>query len=223
MMSRSKVILVMMFVLALGAGVVMGVLAVKGPSLTAHGSPHGKGGGPRGPFEGIVLSEQQKQQIRTIWEEFSRGGRDGGREGDRWGKLRKERDEAIEALMTTPEQKAALARIKQNYDTGLEEMRSEQRKSWEAAVEKTRAILNDEQRAKYDENGKKRAEHDRERGPHNGPPRGGPPEFGGPRGGPPEFGGGPRGPRRSSTRGGASTRPSVEAASASPSTQPAAR
>src|SRR3954469_21660975 len=98
-MSRSKVILVVMFVLALGAGVVMGVLATKQP-VPNRGGREGRGpGGPGSSFEPMNLTEAQRDQMHKIWEEFVRS-TDSGEKRQR---LKEERDQQMEALLA-PEQ-----------------------------------------------------------------------------------------------------------------------
>jgi Spy/CpxP family protein refolding chaperone len=210
-MGRSKIILVVMFVLALGAGVVMGVLATKQP-MPPRGGHDGKGsgGGPGSVFKDFNLTDSQREQMRQIWDEFARG-TDSGEKRQR---LREERDQKMEAILT-PEQKIAAKKIKDQYEAGLKELADERHKAWETHVEKTRAILNEEQRAKYDEMLKKRAEHGGpEHGPQHGAPHGpGGAEFSGP------WGGG----RRSATRGGPGTRPAFTASenNAEPTSAPA--
>jgi Spy/CpxP family protein refolding chaperone len=170
-MTKTKIILVMCFLVTFAAGGGAGWLAPR----PDHPRP------PRGGFldAELNLTEQQREQMHKIWTEAMRGG--DRPQGDQRRVFGQERDQAIAALMT-PEQKPQYEKILQDYARKVEELSQERKKAFETAVEQTKEqVLTPEQAAKYDELLKKQ----RERG-FGGPP--GPPPWG-------EKGGPPHGPR----------------------------
>jgi len=83
--------------------------------------------------------------------------------------LQKKRDEALFSLLTTDEQKAKFERISKDFAEQFNELSRQRDKAFDQAVERTRKLLTDEQRKKYDEILKTHV-----RPP---PPAGGPPAF----------------------------------------------
>lgn len=96
----------------------------------------------------LDLTTEQREQMRQIWSDAMHTAGEG--QSERTMALRKERDEAVQALLTD-EQKAGYDKIMTEYATKLEELSQERRKRFKEAAEKTREILTEEQRKKYDE------------------------------------------------------------------------
>lgn len=142
-MAISKVIqvLVIVFIVALGSGIVIGK---KFPMATKPDSHE------RSRLsDELKLNDDQREKMRNIWQEVVRGGsRQGG--FDRRRQLAKERDEAIAAIMTK-EQKPAYDAVLATYSQQVAELSKEREATFQKAVEQTKAILDPGQRAKYEE------------------------------------------------------------------------
>jgi hypothetical protein len=96
----------------------------------------------------LSLTTEQNEKMKVIWSDMAhRGGRE---EWDRRNLFRKERDEAIAALIR-PEDKEKLDQVQKSYAEKNAAMDKEMRASYETAVEKTREILAPEQLKKYEE------------------------------------------------------------------------
>lgn len=137
-----------------------------GPGPQPQESRDRRGPGSPGSWlaQQLDLSTDQQQQLDAIWSEVAR---DRGREQwDMRSKLRKERDDAIAALIPE-DRKAEYERIHSDYDARVEDMESQWRSRFQQAVEKTKAILTPDQREKYDAI---LARHDRDRGSSPGGP-----------------------------------------------------
>jgi Spy/CpxP family protein refolding chaperone len=146
-MSRQLLLTVLVFVVALGSGVVIGL------NLPRHGeSPR-----PRGRSwlaDELKLTPEQRAKMETLWSELLPGGsgREGGerRPGDARRRLYRERDEAIAALIPA-ERKAEYENVLAHVEQQMADMRREQEKAFQKAVEGTKAILNPDQRSRYEE------------------------------------------------------------------------
>ena len=152
-MIRTRLLLLGCFVIVFAAGVSVGLLVSRVRGRPVHRS--------RLASE-LGLTAEQQEQMRSIWSEAmqSRSGSPG--EGRR--ALRRERDEAILALLTE-DQRPKYDAVLQDYERKTDELSKERRRAFEEAVEKTKQILTAEQARKYEEMIQKR----RERGP--GPDR----------------------------------------------------
>ncbi len=149
----TKVLLVIGFLVALGAGVIIG-MEIRQPALATANVPVAPSatttrGGPGGMLTArLGLSGEQQEQMKKIWSETAhRGGREAE---ERRRQFRKERDEAIAALVR-PEDKSKYDAAIQAYADRQAAMEREWRSSFAGAVEKTKAILTSEQAKKYDE------------------------------------------------------------------------
>lgn len=168
-MTKAKTMVCICFVLAFAAGVCVGLLVSRSASGPRSGSWLSRE---------LDLTREQREQMRQIWSEVMRAS--GERQRERRDTLQKERDEAISALLTN-EQEREYEQLMEQYARKHQELSQERRKRFEETVEKTKQILTESQRKKYEEllkNG---------RGPR-GRPGGGPPhrpagEPGGSRGG----------------------------------------
>lgn len=142
----AKLILILGFVTAFGAGLVVGV-SLRGREAVAAPStrPTSRGGFLTSE---LGLTADQQEQMKAIWSDAARRG---GREHEeRRRQFRKERDDAIAALVK-PEERARFDAAMQAYADRNAALEREMRSSYESSVEKTKAILTPEQRLKYDE------------------------------------------------------------------------
>jgi Spy/CpxP family protein refolding chaperone len=130
-----------LFAVALGSGIFIG--------MHLH-QPHP---GERPPqdrswlADKLDLAPEQREQMRNIWSELAHG--PGGRHGDARRQAGKERDDAI-ATLITPEQKPAYDKIFERFNQQMADMSREREATFQKAVERTKAILNAEQRSKYE-------------------------------------------------------------------------
>ena len=153
----TKVVVIFGFLLAFVAGLIVGVnrpqQVVSNPGANGGGPgsttrPHGGGRGP-GELDALLnLRPDQKDAMRKIWAETADRGRkeiEKRRED-----LRRARDAKIEALYSS-EQKASIEQIRDEYDRQRESLDREMRANFQKAVEATKAILDADQRAKYEQ------------------------------------------------------------------------
>lgn len=142
-MSKQLLWTVLVFVVALGSGIVIGV------NLPRREAP---ARGERSWLaDELKLSPEQREKIKAIWQEMVPGGPGGpGRRGDGRRQLFRERDEAIAALVP-PERKADYEKVTARFDQQMAELGRERERAFQKAVEQTKAVLNPEQRAKYEE------------------------------------------------------------------------
>ncbi|MGH7179657.1 MAG: Spy/CpxP family protein refolding chaperone [Tepidisphaeraceae bacterium] len=144
-MSRTNLIVVVAFVLALCAGVVMGLVGARIPEARHERS---------WIADELNLSTPQRERMRAIWSEMPRSrGRDERRA------IEKERDDALLALMNDQQRQQAQEVIAK-YSERVSELSRQREQAYEQAVARTQAILTDAQREKYDELLKRRAERD---------------------------------------------------------------
>jgi Spy/CpxP family protein refolding chaperone len=143
----AKVILVIGFLVAFGAGLAVGwqfrgQAAMASPSTTRPAQRSGYLEAELG------LNEQQREQMKKIWSETAHRG---GREHDEKRRaLRKERDDAIAALIR-PGDKDKFDQILKTYGDRNAAVEREMRESFQKAVAATKDILSPEQRKKYEE------------------------------------------------------------------------
>lgn len=122
----------------------------------------------------LDLTKEQREQMKAIWTDVMR---DSGRQQsmDRRRQYQKEREDAVRGLL--PDDKLPMYEaILQDYTRKTTELNKEREKAFQEAVERTKKILNDEQRRKYEELMKNRFDRDRHRpgGPGGPGGRGGP-------------------------------------------------
>ena len=173
-MSKSLLILIACFCLALAAGAAVGIVLDRF-ALRPHRRP---------PIvERLDLTAKQSEQMRAIWAPLSGPARWQG-EREKREELRNKRDKAIRDLLNK-EQSAKYGEVMKAYTQAATALEAEGRKAIDEAVEKTKTILTPEQRKTYEQIMKE--------GPRFAGRRGGPgrraPEFGGPPPGGPEKGG----------------------------------
>lgn len=139
----TKMIVITGFIVAFSAGIMTGVAwktRAPGDRPDNHRDPQSW------IAEQLSLTPEQQAQMKEIWSGF--GGR---REG--WHKreqIRREKDEAI-ANLVRPEDMGAYDRILEAAKCKTDALDAEGKDTFQKAVEKTKGILNDEQRKKYEE------------------------------------------------------------------------
>jgi len=141
-----KLMVVIGFLVAFGAG-----MAVRPRILPpeTHTTPASRPSGPTAWLRTeLSLSPEQEEQLKRIWSETAhRGGRE---QDERRRQFRKERDDAIQALIR-PADKETYEQITKAYADRNAAMEKEWRASFQAAVERTKQILTPEQRRRYEE------------------------------------------------------------------------
>jgi hypothetical protein len=140
-MTKTKAIIFTAFVLAMGAGVAVGMLG-------SRTLPRPRPDGPQTWLtQELQLTSDQQAQMNQIWSGLLQTK---GREfGEQLHSLQVQHDEAVHAMLSTPQQ--------DQYRKLNEEFAQRARDLWKrfeqeflAASETTRKILNDAQRVKYD-------------------------------------------------------------------------
>ena len=154
-MTKTKLVMLLCFIAALAAGVAAG-MAFSRFSRRPHPRP-----------DPLNLTPPQREQMRQIWSSVESTSRTQHRE--RMDALRKEREDAVRALLTD-EQKAQYGAVLQAHDQKMADLTAERKKAIEDAVERTRKILTEQQCSKYDEMLKKRAGWSRRGRPNMGAP-----------------------------------------------------
>ena len=158
-MRHTKVIFIATVVLVLSAGVVVGRLSAKLPAAV----PPTRGDPPSWLADQLNLTADQHQRMDAIWAETKQK-MDHAFDGRHT--LDKEREQAIRALLT-PEQKTAYDKIQSDFRAKRGDAERERDRLIHDAVERSRALLDDGQKKKWDVLTKEMHEH---HGPHGGPP-----------------------------------------------------
>ncbi len=140
--SKQILLTVFLFVVALGSGVIVGW------NIPRAAPPGGRD--RSGLATELKLTPEQQKKMGEIWQDVVRRGGSRQQHWDARRQASKDRDDAIVALFT-PEQKTAYDRIMQKYNQQMADMNRESEASFQKAVEQTKAILNPEQRKKYEE------------------------------------------------------------------------
>ncbi len=148
-MSKAKAVILVCFVVAFAAGVLLGSVLGRRTVPPVEPTPAEGGRRHRGPSlsEQLQLTPEQREQMKEMWEAMAQAGR---RNRERRMELQRERDRAVKDLYTE-EQLTEYERVVQEYETQIEELNEQRRKGFEDVRERTRAILTPEQRQKYDE------------------------------------------------------------------------
>jgi len=163
-MTKLTVIVVGCFVVAFAAGT--------GVGLVLRGRPEPPGRHSVLERE-LSLTPKQAEQVKAIWSETWQTLH--ARPGERLEGLEKEREDALRSLLSA-EQATRYDQIQADYRRKLEKMGEERGAIFDGAVQRTKEILTDAQRAKY--------ESLLEQKKAMGGSPGGPGHFRGPHGGP---------------------------------------
>ena len=150
----AKIFLIIGFLVAFGAGVVVGPKIWHQAAAAPTTRPSHQGGWLTTELN---LTPDQQEQMKKIWSDTAhRGNRE---QEDRRRQFRKDRDDAIAALIN-PQDREKYDQVLKAYAERNAAMDREWRNSYLAAVERTKQILTVEQRNKYEELLKNReAEH----------------------------------------------------------------
>jgi Spy/CpxP family protein refolding chaperone len=146
----TRLIVIVGFVVAFSAGFLIGISPAGNRIEPAtEQTSERRGRGPESWLaEQLSLTSDQQKQMKDIWSEVAkRGGRHQREERSR---LRKERDEAIAALIRE-EDRAAYEQIVKEFEEKNRAMDAEARAAFQQAVARTKEILTPEQRQKYEE------------------------------------------------------------------------
>ena len=160
----------MAIVLVLGAGLVVGRLSARlvPPPMPPH--EHSASW----LQDQLDLSAEQKQQMDSIWADTKV---QIGKTWDGRHELEKQRDDAVHTLLT-PEQQSAFGKIYDDYRAQRQVLEKQRDDLVKTAEDRSRALLNDSQKTRWDTLTKEMHEH---HGPHGpGAPGGGPMHFGPP-------------------------------------------
>ena len=160
-MKNLKLVFAAVFALTLASGVVAGMLVSRLPAI------RGTGGQSKPAMRHLLvgdelqLSDEQHEKMRDIWE----GTRDVVDECFQKARAyQKQRDDAFLGLLTD-EQKAAYAKINDNYVAQINGLNAKRTDAFKDAVQKTKELLNEPQRKRYEEILNERLGHDAPGGP----------------------------------------------------------
>jgi hypothetical protein len=144
-MGKARLILTLLFALAISSGVVAGMLVAKIPASTAGG---GEQSGPRTPLgEELGLSKEQSEAMRVIWEDVRKKVDGCFLQAQ---ELQKRSDMALFSLLTD-EQKTKYAKIQKDNADALATLKGERDGMFQDAVKRTEQILSDSQKQRYHE------------------------------------------------------------------------
>ncbi len=141
--NKTTGVLMAVFVLALGAGVVAGTLVSRLPT-TATGPATGA---EHSPLDELQLNSSQREQMRGIWEEVQKLSSQCLTDGQ---VAQKDRDDAI-FKMLNPDQKAQWDRINTGLAGKLKALSDKREAAFKNAVERTEAIMTEPQRKAYEQ------------------------------------------------------------------------
>ena len=131
-------VLTIAFVLAMGAGVAVGMLSARLPQTHQPRSWLG---------DELNLTPEQREQMRAIWQDVSKNR---GRDWERRRALEKERNEAIVSLLTE-EQRAKHDEINRQFAQKMQEQQQQREAAVHEAIERTKQMLTPQQREHYEQ------------------------------------------------------------------------
>ena len=143
MVSRTRFIFILTVVLVLSAGVVVGRLWAKLPTV----APRTSGGGPSWVADELQLNSQQRQQMDAVWADTRQKI---GKTFEQRHNLEKQRDAAVQNLLTT-EQKASYESIMNTFRSQRSDLDQQRDKLIHSAEERSRALLDETQKTRFDE------------------------------------------------------------------------
>src|SRR5262245_30369222 len=128
MMRRRETVLVILTLVAVGAGVVAGMIASRLPAAGAAAPTQST------LAKELNLSPQQSEQMRAIWEGVRGNVRKSYEDADRLGH---QRDQAVQNMLN-PEQKAAFEKLTRDYADQFAALRKQRDAAFADAVAQTR-------------------------------------------------------------------------------------
>jgi Spy/CpxP family protein refolding chaperone len=137
---KSKLFILLVFAIALGAGITLGMLCERRAFVHS-------GKGPPFIARELNLTEDQDIKMHAIWSKVmeSHGQRRPRREA-----ILKQKDEALAGLLTA-DQKTRFTEIVQEFDRKQQELDQEMKRIEDQAVLETSTVLTEPQRKKFEE------------------------------------------------------------------------
>ena len=156
-----KFVVIFGFAVSFAAGLTVGM--ARHSDQTIASSPASPAAHPPTTQRGFLLAAlnltpDQQDQMKTIWADAGDRGRHD--QTDRRNQCRKDRDDAVVALMS-PEQKTQFDDVQKSYREKMDAIDQESRTEFQHKVDETMKILTPEQQAKYRELLAKRQAFDR--------------------------------------------------------------
>ena len=139
-MTKQILLTVFLFVVALTSGVFIGMNVHRPGERPSHERSR--------LIEELKLTPAQQDQMRAIWSEIAPG--PGRRHDDKRRQMAKERDDAVAALFA-PEQKSAYDKVIEHYNLQIAGINRDRDAAFQKAVERTKVILDAQQRVKYEQ------------------------------------------------------------------------
>ncbi|MCD6405727.1 MAG: hypothetical protein J7M19_07865 [Planctomycetes bacterium] len=149
-MNKARAVMFVCFLVVFAAGVAGGIFLAPGGRERGRGSLLSRE---------LNLGSGQREQIRRIWSEVMGEGKK--RLRDQSEEVRSKRQAAVEALLKE-DQVEVYKRIMATEKQDLDAVKSEREKLFVQAVERTKAVLDEEQKARYEqlmEEGRKGLHH----------------------------------------------------------------
>ncbi len=137
--TRTRLLVVLSFAIAFAAGVSLGA-AVRSPEPRRHGRSW--------LAEQLHLTPEQQKQMGDIWSGVMQKMRS---IGQRRRTMQTERQDALRALLNTPELQAKYDAVVKEYDQKWADLAQEGGQAQEEARQQTLKILNEEQRQKWEQ------------------------------------------------------------------------
>jgi len=146
----TKFVVIIGFLIAFAAGLMVGSIDRKRPETAAPPTTAATTRPHRGSWitAELGLTSEQQKEMEKIWSETAGKGRREIEERRR--EIRKERDEALTALVRA-EDKPKYDQILKDYQDKQQALETEMRESFEGAVKRTKELLTPDQRVKYDQ------------------------------------------------------------------------
>jgi Spy/CpxP family protein refolding chaperone len=144
-MIKTRLVFVVCFLMAFGAGISVGALWQKPEKMVQEGW-----------LAELNLTPEQREKMKSIWTETMKNSGWQAQRGRREA-AQKERDEAMKAIIPI-DHAAMFDEIMSTYQKKMDEIAQESRKAKDEAYEKTKEILTEQQRVTYEELRKKRME-----------------------------------------------------------------
>jgi hypothetical protein len=142
-MGRTRWLILGLFILAFAAGLASAV------AVERWHQPRARGGAESWLSRELNLRPEQVEKMRDIWGSLARDASQQQEEARKRDALKQWRDEAIRQLIPA-DRRSELDKIQDQYSVKLNELADQRRQSFELAEAKTKAILNDEQKVKYE-------------------------------------------------------------------------